>query len=1824
VQSFMEESNIRWMEIIAAVCIVISSVGLVWSLRSTLKSVPYFPAALFTLFTLAFYGAGMYTLRKWNLQAISRVILLIALLLVPLSFAGAIVMSGSGTSQRHATDPVFLVALALGLCAFGLVSYSSSRELVGEASAWPLAIGVLGCSASQVLIHRADPAGFNFWRLSGLLAIPLASYLVATTAQLWRARRWPQLSRRRVNQILLVLGIATFALAAPLALILVRSSRWQTIAQASPGLSLAAAAALTLGLVIHRRTTAKDLAAYQTAGTAIVLSAGIALLMFAAFTWPEPELLLAVGLLNCLVLAALGVLAGLPLLFAPAVACGALAATIGLHLAGGHFAERDQLGRKVVQAVLMGRTSLVLGALGLALTGIAGLFHRQHRPAESLWLALSAAGLGAGAMLVALFSGFVSIPGWPQDRDLSALVLLIGAGVLLAAGPLTRWPHVAAAGSLLLWAALFQAFAFNTTFRESAFGFTLVRDKPLLLATVVHGVLAAALSAVAALGGRRAAKLDSLLSEPLAMASAVSLTAAPFIAWIGGGELNVLAALAAAAALGWLLLAISQGWPGALSACQAMLALSPALYVAGIWQARIGGASWWLAPEHLLAQLTLAGVAAILFSGIRLATRDSEAFRKLLVAPWPAVDQVLLAATTIGVPLVAMLLMIPSACWELGIDMVSPQLPRSPAGDAVGPLSRGWLALAVVLAALAASLWERVSLPALAGIGIAAYAAVWLGAAHFEQVAAVASAARWCAAIYAAVFALAFIFRAELRIGAKQLPLRWSRFGAESSHWFAAQPLVLGGLTVLLLTILAVAQNSSGVALRGPAASSIFAAIGPTASYAGPLLVIVAILLGYAVRERQAGFALGGAAVFQLAVNLAFLLHASSTQYSAVSIRNIEWIQWNAAGAGIFSLVWLGLARWITPQTAGEFQKQLAAALWLVPVGLGAALTAALAVWSAVIIADRPSNPHVEIEALGHWLSYAAVGLVLAAIAAAVARHIARHSVAGTRDGVAGYSGVAGYGAGYGDAATWLMAALVPLVAATLNRWDGAGQWISYHALQAGWLAVATIACGASCWRSRLGDSRLARLLPHHLSPTIIAVLVIALAIRGHHSDPAQPWWSLAMALGTCLITAALGLARRSQPYAFASTTLAVLAVMLLWTSRSAWLWSSLRAIFGGFYWVVGWEVLVLVLAAAAGFWLVWEITSQRRRGTSLDVRRSMPRVHAAVACGLVPLCFLIRLLHGLVVEWQSVPSFSYDTAAGIATAALGGLLGAALWDRRASWSLPMLYVWGLAAGFLAMAAARPWLPQPMPRLAALVLMVAAHVALSGQLWSWGANFSAWGARAGIPEPIAGLSRTAKWLPAINLLLAGIVCLASLTLVLTMNDTLDQRPFRVAAALGPAIAAWGLACLAQERRTASFQLTALLAAGFSAVLLGWSRLDGNAAGVWMERVFRLLMVLSALTFAYGLVLPRFLLTGGSWHAATRQAGYLAGAAAMLAFAATLALEVALYRPGLGAPVNPAQVIAIAVVLVGLIAGLLSMALLPGRDPLLLSENWKQAYVYAAEATGALLFAHLYLCQPQWFDTLLRPYWPFVVMALAFLGVGAAELFHRRNVRVLAQPLERTGALLPLLPVLGMWAMGSSVDYALLLFVVGILYLVLSATRKSWAAMIAAAVAGNGALWSLFHEQQFNFAGHPQLWLIPPALSVLAAAQVNRHRLPVEALTAIRYAATIVIYISSTSQIFIDGLGQTLLAPMVLLGLSVAGAFAGIALRVRAFLYLGASFTLLALISMVFRASRSIDHNWPLWAFGIFLGVGILVLLVLFEKNKTEMHQLAQRLRQWEQ
>jgi hypothetical protein len=306
---------------------------------------------------------------------------------------------------------------------------------------------------------------------------------------------------------------------------------------------------------------------------------------------------------------------------------------------------------------------------------------------------------------------------------------------------------------------------------------------------------------------------------------------------------------------------------------------------------------------------------------------------------------------------------------------------------------------------------------------------------------------------------------------------------------------------------------------------------------------------------------------------------------------------------------------------------------------------------------------------------------------------------------------------------------------------------------------------------------------------------------------------------------------------------------------------------------------------------------------------------------------------------------------------------------------------------------------------------------------------------------------------------------------------------------------------------------------------------------------------------------------------------------------------------------------------GLAAASLAAALLPGRDPLGLSERGRTAYVYTAEALAALLFLHIRVTMPWLFSGWWMRFWPLVVMVIAFVGVGLGEVFQRRRQQVLSEPLHTTGALLPLLPAFDFFLKSSQVHYSLLLLSIGVLYAALSVLRRSFLYGVLAAIAANGSLWFLLHEfEGLSLVEHPQLWLIPPALSALIAGYINRERLTQQQSAALRYAAAIVIYVSSTADIFITGVAEAPWLPAVLAGFSILGVLAGIWLRVRAFLYLGTAFLVVALLTIIWHAGE--QHTWIWWVAGIITGALIIAVFGLFEKRRDDVLRLVEELRHW--
>ncbi|HEX2270513.1 MAG TPA: hypothetical protein VHH35_13295 [Pyrinomonadaceae bacterium] len=408
------------------------------------------------------------------------------------------------------------------------------------------------------------------------------------------------------------------------------------------------------------------------------------------------------------------------------------------------------------------------------------------------------------------------------------------------------------------------------------------------------------------------------------------------------------------------------------------------------------------------------------------------------------------------------------------------------------------------------------------------------------------------------------------------------------------------------------------------------------------------------------------------------------------------------------------------------------------------------------------------------------------------------------------------------------------------------------------------------------------------------------------------------------------------------------------------------------------------------------------------------------------------------------------------------------------------------------------------------------------------------------------------------------------------------------------------------------------------VLFGWSWLTPGVDSTWLNRSVILMLGAFGLTALYALYLTKIRKKLPEWTSAARACVPWLLGAGVLALFFSLGTEV-FYQVNFGAVrIHPFSLVAIGLTLAAAVVICVLFALSPAHDPLGLTERGRMRYVYVAEVMLALFFVHVRLTMPWLFTGFLERYWPLVVMLIAYFGVVTSESLRRRRLLVLAQPLERTGAFLPLLPVLGFWFVLSEVDYSLVLFVVGGLYGLLSILRRSFMFGVLAAVAGNGGLWYILQRtNDYQFLQHPQLWLIPIALSVLLAAYLNEKNLNDDQMAGIRYMSLVTIYASSTADIFINGVANSPWLPLILGSFSLAGVFAGIMFRIRGLLLLGSVFLLLSIITMIWYASVNFGWTWLWYVAGIVTGATIIFMFAVFEKKRSEVMRVVEGLKEWE-
>lgn len=838
--------------------------------------------------------------------------------------------------------------------------------------------------------------------------------------------------------------------------------------------------------------------------------------------------------------------------------------------------------------------------------------------------------------------------------------------------------------------------------------------------------------------------------------------------------------------------------------------------------------------------------------------------------------------------------------------------------------------------------------------------------------------------------------------------------------------------------------------------------------------------------------------------------------------------------------------------------------------------------------------------------------------------------------------------------------AAVVLAACFVNRWDTPGSWLSFHAMLLGMSAVALafpvlgVIGAARLWSSDpSADTALSPTGPAPVPASLLdrlgdiftldrvrrwatgtGVLVVILALRGVFGDPGQPWWSAQALLAVTASCVALALLFRRALYVYLSGLVLALLGLVLW---DAWYTpgglSSLLA------------VETLCLAGAAVFWTAAElilaahVPHLRVRGWTLPFRSFAVAIALLLVAVLAGDALLSRYAgqtpHHLGLSWLAWAGALSATAAGAA-------------DRRSRLALPTLYLGGLL-GVVLVLASQSADPDHLNRFAALLL--GGFVLLSA-LTAWALRHVPAPAGPDAPADPWGLRHgTPWWLPAQAMLTGLVVVLAAATVL-----SLPTRAERLAAPASVALAA--LAGLVPLRRLARAPVRqAILGLGAVAlVLLGWSLLDPALPALWLHRNVVLMTALAACALAYGAVLPRLARLAPAWAYSGRRFGPACGVLAVAAMLVVLAQELLLYdrTPGVGrTPLTAWATAVVLVALVGLIAALLHFAVQPGRDPFALTERGRTAYVYLAELLLFGLFLHTRLTIPWLFSGRLVQYWTFLVMAVAFGTVALAELFRRRGLPVLAIPLHRTGLLLPLIPLAVFWlrpptalqdwlidrapgtetviqalnalpnyhTQPSQFDrYALLWFLFSGVLALVAAARRQGSFALASVLTANLGLWCLLHHSGWSFVAHPQVWLVPLALIVLAAEYLNRPQLGDPAASVLRYAGMALLYLSSTADLILSNLSPSM--ALVLAVLSVLGVLAGILLRVRAFLFLGTGFLGLTVLAMVWRAGRE-GHMWVWWAAGIVLGLAILGLFALFEKRKNDVLQVVQHLRHWQ-
>ncbi len=1854
--TFMHERNILWGELVGGVLIVGCSIALVISLWGTLRELPYSIFLLTSGITAGVFGAGYYSFHHWRLTGTSQGLLAIALLLTPLNL---LLLADSGVEDSTRTVDVMVKVLATilfaGLVRTGARDLAEADALPTRRARWLFALALVGAPMVQTL------PWLNGSTWGNLLAtwLPLGCFVLATSVPIGGSDRMvkrgdaSRLTGSWAVALLLLVGLGFFALGTSWGFVVSRLEDsiegWHHLALP---LTVAGVPILTAGLLVQRGL--HEPVRLKATGTGVAVAGIVVFGLAVMLSWPDPQTLLCS---TALIMLSLGILAfrePLPWLYLGAVPAAGLVALIGYQ---GIFETWETPRGQDPGFWMVGE--LTSAASGAVLVGLGGLVVcgaeaaiRIHRRPDATVLACGALGL------VAVGLGMSNFHGREQPSLAAAAHLAAGLG-LVAAQFRWRAQFVAQLGVwLLLPTVLWSLWSLLPEQRE-VWGLVVAIEGMVLALggaflpgqTRLRRACRDVAGAATLLAGGLTLTTPGFLDEYIHTVTLFGMTAATLIlagsyqqrllTWVGS-----LLGLAGLALLSATVLEVQSGPKVLLLAflSHATLAIAgttvlwrgDAVYFPPLRSSALLSICFALLlllfppSGQVLAWAGLAGWLGLLWLGVALLWQEKGAFVAVQgVLTWSAI--------------LAGVAWVEQQTWFSGLPMglVDPRALQG-IGLAVALLSLVWGVVRLLLysSQVAQRLWNAfqpsvdqwvlgglvVGQLLLAAWGLLPALVAELIPAEFapEDLTHLAKISvwgmdSWLLLALATLAMLLMALRPErygadvpllgLSVVGLTIPFLLASQFAGPEQLAAASALRWGLALVFLMgsLVLGLRQTWGHLGLGLPVSPSLPVWVRGLLTL-GALVVLgltaVVAILGFSGQSPSGPLP---TSVFgQMGATVSVL---SPLAMLVVGLAGMAWRERSPEYAFAGGWVWIATLAGgyalgvVASEQPFDFEVQLRVGL----IAIGAA-----AIWSLTWLAAGQQVPGRVLRTvfIGTGLGGLIVidGLAFRALLLHPERPLTpAFALLGTEGALVLLAMlIATHWNTPVVQRRWVLGLAVVLagllVAGALQPWDAPGKWLSFHGLMATW---------------GLGGALLAERVLQRTNEVrwtgvawvqLLALGLTLMAVRGAGEDP-YPWVpSVSVAL-SALLTGVVAFQTRQQWREYLCGTLALLAGVL-----------------AGVAWGAA-DAPSLALAAAAGLAVSGgSAATLRICGLDAPVRRLPPFAHLAMLLSLGLLLF--GILPTLNATGTSSSTLIWAT---FATIGLG--LGMLTLDSTAHWVGRSLYLFGLAGVGLGLAAFRSgpiWPDTLLPAVLAGYVLAASGVATIFQ-WRLGLNQA-------VAESISTIRKLPSWLISFQALV-GVVVLGLATRIAWVEPLLWERLLAPLAGL----LLVGATILLRPRvmQGAGEWSPTLKLLPVTFVLLAWALPDPAQAHPWLPRQAGAFLALAASTVVY---------LAGPRHPDFGRVGRWVGVLALGFLGVVLVQQISVYDPlTRTTPLGPLAVGSVFAGLLGLLVLALWLALHPERDPLGAVPQGRTGYVYLAEFLLVLGFAHLRLNVPQAFTGAAVRYWTFIVMGLAFVGVGLAELFARRGFTVLARPLLRTGVLLPLIPLLAFWArppvelLGLVDDhapglqplmgylaklpqhydiYALLWFLAGSLYGLIALSRHSFGWALLGALAANAGVWALLAHQQIPASVHPQAWVIPLALIVLISEHVNRARLHPSTASGLRYLGIGMIYVASATDLFIAGVGDSLWLPVILAALCVAGVLAGILLRVRAFVYLGVSFLLLDVFAMIWHAAVDRQQTWVWYVSGIVLGIAILALFAWLERRQQRVREMVEQFREW--